>query len=396
MDKVKSFSFIELQTADLIVDALYRGGSGGNAGDDPISKLTGTGNQGGFRFIGNVETGVRLCVLYSSLVELDWPDNLDVETGRFLYYGDNRRPGHQLHDTIRKGNEILRQSFDHLHSNRRLQIPPFLVFTKGPSGRDVIFRGLAVPGAKGVSPTEDLVAIWKSNSGNRFQNYRAIFTILSEPIIRRSWLLSLSTGSTAPELGPRKWVDWRQGGIYEALVAQRTKRYRSKSEQLPSKTERVEKIILNKIIAYFKNDPRKEYAFEKCAAEIVLLTDPNFTKYDLTRPWRDGGRDAMGEYRIGKSDNGIDVEYALEAKCKLPQNGSGIKETARLISRLRHRQFGIFVTTSYVSEQAYKEIREDQHPIIIISGRDISKILLNAGMGDDNAIDNWLRENFPY
>jgi hypothetical protein len=40
----------------------------------------------------------------------------------------------------------------------------------------VIFRGLAVPGVEG-EPADDLVAIWRSKKGERFQNYRAKFTI---------------------------------------------------------------------------------------------------------------------------------------------------------------------------------------------------------------------------
>ena len=33
-----------------------------------------------------------------------------------------------------------------LHVGHRDTIPPFFIFTKGPSGRDVFFRGLAIPG----------------------------------------------------------------------------------------------------------------------------------------------------------------------------------------------------------------------------------------------------------
>jgi hypothetical protein len=40
--------FEDLETADLVVDALYAGGPNGNAGDDPIARLIrGVGNQGG-------------------------------------------------------------------------------------------------------------------------------------------------------------------------------------------------------------------------------------------------------------------------------------------------------------------------------------------------------------
>lgn len=56
----------------------------------------------------------------------------------------------------------------------------------------------------------------------------------------------------------------------------------------------------------------------------------------------------------------VAVEFALEAKCYAPGHGVGVRETSRLISRLRHRQFGVLVTTSHLDRQAYKEIREDE------------------------------------
>ena len=47
----------QLSSSDLIIDAVCEGGAGGNAADDPISKiLQGVGNQGGFRAAG---TAVR-------------------------------------------------------------------------------------------------------------------------------------------------------------------------------------------------------------------------------------------------------------------------------------------------------------------------------------------------
>ena len=38
----------------------------------------------------------------SSTEEPEWPDFLDIETGIFTYYGDNRTPGHTLLDTSKK------------------------------------------------------------------------------------------------------------------------------------------------------------------------------------------------------------------------------------------------------------------------------------------------------
>ena len=38
--------FPALPTADLIVDAIYEGGTAGNTGDHPLSRLLRVGNQG--------------------------------------------------------------------------------------------------------------------------------------------------------------------------------------------------------------------------------------------------------------------------------------------------------------------------------------------------------------
>jgi hypothetical protein len=47
------------------------------------------------------------------------------------------------------------------------------------------------------------------------------------------------------------------------------------------------------------------------------------------------------------------------------------------------------VTTSYVHKQAYEEVIEDQHPILVISASDIARILRqNSIMSTD--VEDWL------
>lgn len=76
----RSFSFEDLSTADLVVDAIYRGGVRGNAGDDPLAKLLPCGNQGGFR-TKRLQGRVAMAVLYTSLGHADWPDAIDLVVG---------------------------------------------------------------------------------------------------------------------------------------------------------------------------------------------------------------------------------------------------------------------------------------------------------------------------
>jgi hypothetical protein len=125
-------------------------------------------------------------------------------------------------------------------------------------------------------------------------------------------------------------------------------------------------------------------------SESLAGTASNIARRHLSRPVRDGGRDAVGKYRLGEGASAVLVEFALEAKCYGLNNSVGVRELSRLISRLRHRQFGVLVTTSYLAGQAYKEIKEDQHPIIVICASDIVRLLKEAGISSAADVKAWL------
>lgn len=389
MAETRRYRFEELAAADLVVDALYEGGTKGNAADDPLGRLLPCGNQGGFRYRNRTTgPGKQFVVLYSDLSDHDWPDVLDVELGRFTYYGDNKRPGHPLHETIRGGNAILRDVFARLHAEQpdRSVIPPFFIFTKGLAGRDVVFRGLAVPGSQGASAADDLVAIWRSSQGQRFQNYRATFTVLNVSQVRRSWIERiLADDPNGPE-APEAWLVWQRRGRYQALLAPTT-HHRTRLDQLPDPTDR--QVILE-IYAHFA-DP---HGFEACAAAIWRFHSER-VEYTVTRPSRDGGRDAIGVLRVGPESDPVRLDFVLEAKCYDIGHAVGVRELARLISRIRNRMFGVLVTTSYLHEQAYQELKADGHPIVVIAARDIVDILRSKGYGDVVSVRAWLHREFP-
>lgn len=381
---MKVIRYDALAAAHLCIDATYEGGRNGNSGDDPLPKLLGVSNQGGFRILGSREKS-RLIVLTTSMNDPEWPDELDQETGVFTYYGDNKRPGRELHDTPRYGNLLLRNIFDALHCGKRDLIPPLLVFAAAGRYRDMIFKGLAVPGVPGLPPMDDLVAVWKSTQHARFQNYKAKFTILDVQSLSRSWLRNLQTGVDCLKDAPHSWHEWRATGRPRPLRAIRSLEIRLRDEQLPSRTD--EK-LLTLLLERFSGCP---HGFEACAAEIVrLFLGEGVVSIDLTRPYRDGGRDAIGTYQIGRGTSSVAVDFSMEAKCYKPSNSVGVKELSRLISRLRHRQFGVLVTTSWVNTQAYKEIKEDGHPIVVIAGADIISILRDKGVSSRETLNAWL------
>jgi hypothetical protein len=384
------FSFDQLESADLVVDAVYLGRRNGNAGDDPFPRLLKVSTGGGFRYRGSVDK-LELVVLTSSMSHPDWPDNLDVETGVFTYFGDNRKPGTALHSTPRNGNNVLRKIFalSSLASGDRKRVPPVLIFASSGEWRDVRFIGLAVPGTSHAESSEDLVAVWKSKEGSRFQNYQARFTILNSGSISRSWINDIIAGNPHSANAPKEWSAWIGGGSPAALRATPTVLHRSKFEQLPQSA--ADSAILKCIYEFFDGRP---WDFEACAAALCRMLLPNTLTLDVTRRSRDGGRDAIGTLRLGSGKTSIVIDFALEAKCYGRQTSVGVREVSRLISRLRHRQFGVFVTTSYVDVQAYKEITEDQHPVIIIAGGDIVHLLRTNGYGDVASTRDWLTATF--
>lgn len=387
--------FENLQSSDLIVDTIYKGGDLKGKASEVISKLLpNCSNSGGFRKVMRKDNSglPAYVVLYTSMSELAWSDYLDEETGIFRYYGDNRTPGKTILDTPRKGNELLELVFECLNSkDGSIQnIPPFLIFKKGGTGWDVQFLGLAAPGNPRISPDKDLVAFWRTMNEQRFQNYEAYFTILNTSEIDKEWLNMLiydhdNSLKHAPDVW-KSFIKRGRNGIIP-LIAKKLPKIPDKYDQLQS-NEDGQKCLM-KIRSYYKNNP---FGFENCAKAILEKMDNKFQDFSLTRPWRDGGRDALGYYVIGsasKANYPLRIDCAMEAKCYAENHAVGVREMSRLISRIRYRQFGVLITTSYVHKQAYKEIIEDGHPILVISATDIVNILRRNAISSEN-IDEWL------
>jgi hypothetical protein len=388
-------AFADLGTADLVIDSLYAGGSSGHAGDDPIAKLVpGVGNQGGFRHCGSPVKGtVRVSVLYTTGGEVDWPDYLDLQTGTFTYFGDNRTPGRELHDTPRYGNLLLKDVFAAAHGSvaERAKVPPFLLFEKAGRGRDVRFRGLLAPGGPTMTADDELAAVWRATGGQRFQNYRARFTVLDEVKITRAWIGHVLSGGNPLTQGcPPAWSAWVSSRTFAPVLAPATTVIRSKTGQMPNDPQG--KAILDAIREHFRD---REHDFEACAVALWRLLAPATGRCDVTRPSRDGGRDAVGEYIIGPPADRIAIDFALEAKCYAATNSVGVREVSRLISRLRHRNFGVFVTTSYFAQQVQEEVRDDGHPIALVCGRDITDVLCQHGYNTPRDVRAWLDQSFP-
>jgi hypothetical protein len=208
--------------------------------------------------------------------------------------------------------------------------------------------------------------------------------------VPREWLEDLVAGKSESASCPVPWQRWIQTGQYEPLRASPIQQVRSKAAQLPAEGGE-DLSMLQCIHAHFSPNPFK---FERFAGDLFAWHRPDLGgDIDYTRPYKDGGRDAVGRVRAGVGEPTIIGEFALEAKCYAPGHGCGVREISRLSGRLRNRMFGVFVTTSYVNAQAYEEVRlEDRHPI---AGKDIVEIIRRKGYVNSTQIKAWLRAQYP-
>jgi len=388
-----------LEKSLLRVDKTYKNTNNWKNKEDQFNKFfrfsdgKGINNVSGFRPKSNNLTpendiiSSAFCVLITNFGETEWPDDLDLETGVFTYFGDNRSPGTILDETTIGGNKLLQTTFSHLHTQSRNLVKPFLCFESLKiSGKSYMkFLGLAAPGAQGVSSTEDLVAVWKVKGNDRFQNYKSIFTILNEDEVSKSWLEDLVSGVTSTDsiYCPKSWLAWVNTGIYNALECKREIKPRSKLDQSPSTNE--EKQVLDYII-----NNLSDREFEYASAEIVRLIDKSFKDLVVTRASKDGGRDVIGTYHLGHSKHQVRLSVYIEAKKWKQSSSIGVKPMMRLISRLRSRDIGVFITSSFFDKQVQSELIEDGHPVMLISGGDISKVLINSDLSSPNSLSAWV------
>ncbi|MCH3909520.1 MAG: restriction endonuclease [Bacilli bacterium] len=400
----------------LYIDRIYKDSKDGTPYQkDVVSKIFHVRNQGGFRFPapkGEKEKPVyAYCVLASTGREIYWKDEADERFGVYVYYGDQNKPGFDILDTALRGNKLLSDVFGYASSNfaeDRKLVPPIFAFQKVGSTSDVIFKGLLVPGVDGM-PTEDwLVAFYTKlhRSNISFLNFKALFTILdtsdgseAEPNncgISFAWLTDIENGNAYDsKFAPKAWRKYIDSGVRKAIKPfVPAEPYPSKELQLPM-TEEGKKMLCYIHDYFIQID--NGYSFEPFATRIVKMMFPAITDIETTRSYDDGGVDSIGKYQVFKSsENTIKLDFYVQSKCYAMNHGVDTKDTSRLISRIKTRDFGLMFVTSYICKQAYDEIIKDKHPVGFITGGDIIYFLIQKlQIRDTEELKIWLSKEFP-
>ena len=201
----------DFESSDLIPGAVYKAPTRSvGKGNEVLSQLLpGISNSGGFRPRAG-DGDPQIVVLYSTGAEGEWPDSLDEVGKSFTYFGDNRKPGNEIHSTPRGGNRLLRKWFDALASGRRHTVPLILGFRKAlaAGGGDVEFIGVLVPVGQSESQGEGLVVEQRQHPEGNFENYKAQFTVLNTGPV--------DGGFVRNSIG-RRFVDWSDSRVPNSL-----------------------------------------------------------------------------------------------------------------------------------------------------------------------------------
>ena len=153
---------------------------------------------------------------------------------------------------------------------------------------------------------------------------------------------------------------------------------------LVKKTEQtaVNQQLLNEIYTYYggNNCSAAKHEFEFLAMEIthkvIEETGAKCQPGWITKSSGDGGVDYVLRIDI-RQDRLASVKVIVlgQAKCTAPSTPVNGRDIARTVARLKRGWIGAFVTTSFFSEAVQQEVKEDEYPIMMINGAQITEIV---------------------
>lgn len=287
-----------------------------------------------------------------------WEDIVDLAAGRVCYWGDAKYAPNKDHlDFI--GNRVLRDIYNLVLENKRDLVPPILHFSKPRKGT-VLFNGLCV--------MDKLELTWFEDQGHPVRNFRAQLTILDALEIPTDWLhqrATCSDMSTINSSSPPAWEEYLNGNVKKLDIWRR--QIRPIDGQLPPEGS-VESKILEELTKLSSTE------FEAVTVSIFEQLENVTHSITRTRPTADGGFDFYGRFKL-PDPLSYEIKFLGEAKKFRRGTPVGPNHVSRLVARLNRGQYGIFVTTSYYTPQAQREVLEDGYPVKLLAGGDLIRIM---------------------
>ena len=337
--------------------------------------------------------GERLCCIVISSnpekagsVDTPWQDQFEVDNGYIKYFGDNKRPG-VAPETVR-GNSQLLDIFDLYTSTdltERMSATPLIfmrnakIAGKRKGYREFMGFGL-ITAVHRISQNQ--------KAGGVYTNYVFECAVLSmsneSETFDWRWIEDrrnpLLTDKETLKFAPSSWKQWIKHGFNSVDRLKRrvaTQKVINTSEQKVAKGSAEYRVLKETYDFYESKKTRFECLAALVAERVLGGRKAGYYPGWVTSPSNDKGADFIGLLKIGGSQFGAANLIVLgQAKCEKLDRPTGGNHIARTVSRLKRGWVGVYVTTSYFSENVQYEVIEDGYPIVLINGKRIALTLL--------------------
>tara|TARA_Y100000588_G_C14155290_1_gene882347 strand:+ start:150 stop:1295 length:1146 start_codon:yes stop_codon:yes gene_type:complete len=305
-----------------------------------------------------------------------WHDVVDLSNSEILYWGDAKYHEEKRIDDF-AGNAALRRIYDYILGGFSELVPPILHFSK-PERGIVKFNGLCALNKLDIS--------WFDDGGHPVQNYQAKLTVLDCEKVNLNWLHSRVKCENAGKLDlhndcPAAWKKLKKGKIDPIDIW--IKSIRSKADQLPKKGSQDSR-ILDQLLELSSAE------FEKVIVSLFEAQGEIIHHISGTRLTSDGGFDFFGIFKLPRPI-GYEINFLGEIKRYSATNAVDPKSVSRLVARLSRKDYGIFVTTSYFTPQAQREVLSDAYPVHLISGGDLVSMFKHLRLVSKGRLkEDWL------
>ena len=271
-----------------------------------------------------------------------WDDIIDLSYAEIFYWGDAKSHDNKSIDDF-SGNSFLRRIYDYILEGNTDLIPPILHFSK-PSKGIVKFNGLCVLNKLDIS--------WFDDHGSPVRNYHANLTILDCEEVHVDWLHSRVSKNgpkniDSHEKCPDAWIDYKKGRKRPIDIW--INRIRSEADQLPS-PKSIDSKVLEQLLTL------KPYEFERVIVSLFQELSDITHHISGTKATGDGGFDFFGTFRLPRPI-GYEIRFRGEVKRYARSTAVDPKSVSRLVARLSRQEYGIFLTTSYFTKQAQREVK---------------------------------------
>jgi Restriction endonuclease AspBHI N-terminal/Restriction endonuclease len=305
-----------------------------------------------------------------------WEDIVDLLNAQILYWGDSKVHDHKRLDDF-QGNAVLRRIYDYMLEGGREAIPPILHFSK-PKVGIVKFNGLCV--------LDQLDISWFDDGGHPVRNYHARLSVLDCEKVSVAWLHHRAESTGIKDVDrhpdcPGVWKRFKCG--QKTPIDIRASAIRPRLSQLPPEGS-PDANVLEQLVGL---DP---WDFEKVIVAMFRQVKEVTHHIDGTRRTADGGFDFVGTFVLQRPLN-YEIHFLGEVKRYSRTTAVSPRDVSRLVARLGRKDYGIFVTTSFFTDHAQREVIADAYPVHLVSGVDLVNMLRYLRIASDAGIRaDWL------